>query len=822
MTIEAPPCTTQNVGIADRISSLVASLTLEEKVELLTGRDFWHTRANKKIGLSSMVLSDGPAGVRGAKWDEREPSLGLPSGTSLAASWDRRSARRYGAVLADEARRKGVHVVLGPTVNLHRSPLGGRHFEAFSEDPTLTTEIAAAYVAGMQDGGVAATPKHYVGNDYETDRFTADTVVSQRALRELYLAAFEKTVTEAHAWAIMSSYNRLNGVTMTENDLLETPLNSEWGFDGVVMGDWLAVRTIAAANASQDLSMPGPKDAWGDALVAAVHNGSVGEDAIDRKVARILHLAARVGCLDSFDPAPVLPSGEDPVAFARETSIEGMVLVENARGALPLQPATISKVAVIGHNAAHARTQGGGSATVIPEHTVCPLDGLTDALPSADIVYATGAIVQDGVAEIPLNRLTNPHTNGPGLRVRLLADGEVLLDEARYSTSLYWFGDGADFVSRADRLEIHTTYTPDSDGEILLGIGSAGISRLWVDGTLLLDQDIRPVGDMLGASVITPPSATIPVPVMAKQPIEIRIEHDIIQGSDLAGMIAYSFGIEPDISNPDQLIADAVDAARNADVAIVVVGTNERVESEGIDRSTLALPGRQNELVAAIAAANPHTIVVVNSGAPVEMPWRHDVDAVLLSWFGGQEYGHALADVLVGNAEPGGRLPTTWPAAQEDTPVLNVTPVDGTVRYDEGLHIGYRAWLQHDKMPAYPFGYGLSYTTWTIENVDARPTRDTDSYVVTALVANTGNRSGKHVVQVYASRAKSSIERPERWLVGFATVRLAARASATVTIDVPRRHFAHWDGSWQYEPGDFTLHVGASVIDEAGRTVVAI
>ena len=822
MTIEAPPCTTQNVGIADRISSLVASLTLEEKVELLTGRDFWHTRANKKIGLSSMVLSDGPAGVRGAKWDEREPSLGLPSGTSLAASWDRRSARRYGAVLADEARRKGVHVVLGPTVNLHRSPLGGRHFEAFSEDPTLTTEIAAAYVAGMQDGGVAATPKHYVGNDYETDRFTADTVVSQRALRELYLAAFEKTVTEAHAWAIMSSYNRLNGVTMTENDLLETPLNSEWGFDGVVMGDWLAVRTIAAANASQDLSMPGPKDAWGDALVAAVHNGSVGEDAIDRKVARILHLAARVGCLDSFDPAPVLPSGEDPVAFARETSIEGMVLVENARGALPLQPATISKVAVIGHNAAHARTQGGGSATVIPEHTVCPLDGLTDALPSADIVYATGAIVQDGVAEIPLNRLTNPHTNGPGLRVRLLADGEVLLDEARYSTSLYWFGDGADFVSRADRLEIHTTYTPDSDGEILLGIGSAGTSRLWVDGTLLLDQDIRPVGDMLGASVITPPSATIPVPVMAKQPIEIRIEHDIIQGSDLAGMIAYSFGIEPDISNPDQLIADAVDAARNADVAIVVVGTNERVESEGIDRSTLALPGRQNELVAAIAAANPHTIVVVNSGAPVEMPWRHDVDAVLLSWFGGQEYGHALADVLVGNAEPGGRLPTTWPAAQEDTPVLNVTPVDGTVRYDEGLHIGYRAWLQHDKMPAYPFGYGLSYTTWTIENVDARPTRDTDSYVVTALVANTGNRSGKHVVQVYASRAKSSIERPERWLVGFATVRLAARASATVTIDVPRRHFAHWDGSWQYEPGDFTLHVGASVIDEAGRTVVAI
>ena len=249
-----------------RIAGLVERLDLAEKAQMLTGRDFWTTWPVEKIGLRRMLMSDGPSGVRGEVWDERDPSLNLPSGTALAASWDPAIARRYGAVAAVEARRKGVDMVLGPTVNLHRSPLGGRHFEAFSEDPILTSDLAASYVAGVQGNGVAATPKHYIANDYETDRFTASTEVSARALRELYLLAFEKTVTEAHTWAIMSSYNAVNGVAATENELLENPLNSEWGFDGIVVSDWGAVRSVAAANASQDLEMPGPQGAWAQPL----------------------------------------------------------------------------------------------------------------------------------------------------------------------------------------------------------------------------------------------------------------------------------------------------------------------------------------------------------------------------------------------------------------------------------------------------------------------------------------------------------------------------------------------------------------------------
>jgi beta-glucosidase len=313
--------TSQDEMVGATHTALIAVLTLEEKVRLLTGRDTWSTWPIERIGLRSMVFSDGPSGVRGPLWDERSPSLNLPSATALASSWDPEIARRYGNVSAQEARRKGVDVVLGPTINLHRSPLGGRHFEAFSEDPWLTAELATAYVMGVQENGVGATVKHYVANEYETERFTASSEVDERTLREVYLRAFEKAVVEARVWVVMSSYNSINGVTASENDLLETPLNSEWGFDGVVISDWTAVRSLAAASASQDLAMPGPEGAWGAALVEAVRDGRVSEAAIDRKVARLLTLAQRVGALESYAGGPADAGGllrvEDGVAFAQ-------------------------------------------------------------------------------------------------------------------------------------------------------------------------------------------------------------------------------------------------------------------------------------------------------------------------------------------------------------------------------------------------------------------------------------------------------------------------------------------------------------------------
>ncbi|PZE65522.1 MULTISPECIES: glycoside hydrolase family 3 protein [unclassified Curtobacterium] len=814
---DASTASSPSTPLTERIDALLGQLTTDEKVQLLTGRDFWTTWPIEKIGLRRILMSDGPSGVRGEVWDERDPSLNLPSATALSASWDRAIAKRYGAAAAVEARRKGVDVVLGPTINLHRSPLGGRHFEAFSEDPVLTGDLAASYVDGVQENGVAATPKHYIANDYETDRFTASTEVSDRALRELYLLAFEKAVTEAHAWAIMSSYNAINGVTASENDLLETPLNSEWGFDGIVVSDWTGVRSVDSAKASQDVAMPGPNPWWSEGpLLAAVQSGEVPMAAIDRKVRRILTLAARVGALEGFEPVAASPVHvEDGIAFVREAEAEGTVLVRNT-GVLPLDAPAVSRIAVIGHNADQARTQGGGSATVVPSQVVSPLDGIRSAFPGASVDYAIGAVVQEGIAEFPLSTITNPGTGEPGARVAFVKDGEELFVEDRRATALFWFGGDAP-TREADRLDITTTYTAESTGTVRFGIGAAGRSRMWIDGELLLDEDVPFEGDQLGAAFLNPPARSVPVEVTTGQQVAIRIEYDIVQDETLGGVLAYQFGTEPSDDDPAVLIEAAVDAARGADVAVVVVGTNSKVESEGYDRSSLALPGHQDDLVRAVAAANPNTVVVVNAGSPVEMPWRNDVAAVLLTWFGGQEYGNALADVLTGAQEPGGRLPTTWPVAMADVPVLDVTPVDGKVAYDESVHVGYRAWLRAGTEPAYPFGHGLGYTTWSIDGVSATPTvREGDAVIVTATVANTGDRAGKHVVQVYASRAESAVDRPVRWLVGFAPVRLAAGASTEVSIEVPARAFAHWDGSWQYESGTFTLHVGASVVDDAG------
>lgn len=806
---------------AERLDELVAQLTLEEKVKLLTGRDFWTTWPIEKIGLRRLLMSDGPSGVRGEAWDERDPSLNLPSATALAASWDQDIARRYGAAAAVEARAKGVDVVLGPTINLHRSPLGGRHFEAFSEDPVLTSDLAAAYVKGVQEHGVAATPKHYIANDYETDRFTASTEVSDRALRELYLLAFEKSVTEAHAWAIMSSYNSINGVTASENPLLETPLNSEWGFDGIVVSDWTGVRSIESARASQDVAMPGPDGPWGAALVSAVRNGEVPEAAIDRKVRRVLLLAARVGALEGFEPAVTTqPLAEDGVAFVREAEAEGTVLVQN-NGILPLVE-TVSRIAVIGHNADQARSQGGGSATVLPEYVVTPLEGIRAAFPDASVEYALGAVVQEGIAELPLGCITNPDTGNPGVRVRFLQDGREIFGEDRRTTTLVWFGGDAP-IRDAETLEIVTRYVPETSGSLKLGVGAAGVSRMWVDDTLILDVNVPLESDDLGAAFLNPPSEGTTIEAVAGSPIAIRVQHDIAKESALAGALSFGFGLLPGDIDPEQLIADAVATASGADIAVVVVGTNAKVESEGYDRTSLALPGRQDDLVAAIAAANPNTIVAVNAGSPVELPWREDVAAVLLTWFGGQEYGNALADVLTGLREPGGRMPTTWPIKQEDVPVINVTPVEGKVRYDEGIHIGYRAWLKSGVKPAYEFGYGLGYTNWNLDSVEAPEAATPDEVIpVTVTVTNTGARAGKQVVQIYAEEPGSAVDRPVRWLVASCPVRAEAGETVSTVLNVPSRLLAYWDNGWTYEPGEYLLRTGFSVSDLPSTATIVL
>ncbi|MDQ7879153.1 glycoside hydrolase family 3 C-terminal domain-containing protein [Microbacterium sp. QXD-8] len=781
---------------------LLERLTLEQKAALVQGADFWTTVPLPEIGLRAMTLSDGPAGVRGPRWDEREPSLNLPSGSALAASWDVDLAYRYGAAAASEARRKNVDVVLGPTINLHRSPLGGRHFECFSEDPELSAALAAAYVRGLQDNGVAATPKHYVANDSETDRFTVDVRVDERALRELYLVPFERAV-EAGAWTLMSAYNAVDGVTMTENDLLETPLNSEWGFDGVVISDWTAVRSLDAVPAAQDLAMPGPAPAWAD-LVSAVRDGRLNEADLDRKVLRLLLLAERVGALG--DAAPVEPAPLDGPAFARAAAIEGTVLLSN-EGVLPLDAASLGRVAVIGQNAREARTQGGGSATVIPEAVVSPLDAIRAAVPGAEVRYEIGAVVQEGVAEIPLAQLRNPATGEAGMRVAFFdADGTELFAENRRSTALVWFGGDAPIAASAT-VVFETLYTPAETGDIELGFAGANPGRLFVDERLVLDDAPVIEGSDLGAAFLNPPSITATVAVEAGRETAVRVEFTRAAAGALSGALSATLGIAPERTDPEELIARAVAEAAASDVAIVVVGTNAKVESEGYDRTSLDLPGHQDDLVRAVAATGTPTVVVVNAGSPVVLPWAGEVAAIVQGYFGGQEFGHAVADVLTGAAEPGGRLPTTWPAALADVPITEVVPTDGRLDYREGLHIGYRAWLKADAEPAFPFGHGLGYTTWSWGTAQ----RVGDAVEVT--LANTGDRAGKQIVQVYAERAESAVERPERWLVGFATVQARPGETVTAAIRVPSRRLAHWAGEWVVEPGDFTLRAGASVAD---------
>jgi len=404
------------------LTERVAALSLEQKVRLLTGADFWSLHPEPAAGLRRLVVSDGPAGVRGETWDERDTSANVPSPTALAATWDEALVERLGGLLAYEARRKGVDVLLAPTVNLHRNPLGGRVFECFSEDPYLTGVIGAAYVRGLQSEGVAATVKHFVANDSETERFTLDARVDERTLRELYLAPFEAIVRDAAPWALMAAYNGVNGHTMTEHPLLREIVKDEWGFDGVVMSDWFATRsTEAAGRAALDLAMPGPTSPWGDALVAAVRAGHVEEAAIDDKVLRLLRLAARVGALEGVAPATPLAAAWSEAEVAdelRATAAAGIVLARNEDALLPLDRAGLRRVAVLGPNAAVARTLGGGSATVYPTHTVSPLDGLRAALDGVEVTHAAGVTASERTP--PFSReLLGPE----GAQVRFLDAG---------------------------------------------------------------------------------------------------------------------------------------------------------------------------------------------------------------------------------------------------------------------------------------------------------------------------------------------------------------------------------------------------------------
>lgn len=785
-----------------KFADAIAKLTLDQKIALLSGKDFWHTVEIDEIGLESMRLSDGPSGVRGESFDERKPSISLPSASALSSSWDGDVAYKFGEVAASEAIEKNVQVVLGPTINLHRSPLGGRHFEAYSEDPILTGKLASSYVQGVQSRNVGACPKHYIANDSETERFTLDAIVDEQALHELYLRPFEIAVKESEPWMIMSSYNAVNGHYMSESPLLEKPLKSDWGFDGVVVSDWTAVRTVESASTAQDLVMPGPITPWNSGLKKAILDGEIEESAIDRKIERMLLLAERVGKFGKKVETPALTK-KQRVSAAREISEQGMVLLKNI-GILPLRPG--QTIAVSGDSAGRPRIQGGGSAQVVTEELTSPLSALTAALGGDSVSYSIGAELLSDCATFSAGQMTNPFTSEPGCQVRFFAaSGEELGSEHRNSTMLIWNDDLGYNPYRAEvefLLDVSAVDTTD----FAIGVATVNKFELQVDGETVVSRAVMGEYHDIAEATLQPPTLGTKIELKGRK--EIRVKAILTEAGvpEVNGAFSIMVGEVARNDDPQVLIARAVEKARQADVAIVVVGTNSAVESEGFDRKSIKLPGHQDDLVRAVAKANLNTVVVVNAGSPVDMPWRDDVAAILISWFGGQEMGPALSNVLTGIAEPSGRLPTSWVMSDEGQP-LDTTPVGGKLFYTEGLNIGYRR-VQTDI--AFPFGFGLGYGDWSLGSAALKVGQN--SVTVNAEIHNASVLNSRGFCQVYASKLDSAFNRPKRWLVGWGRTKPGI-GNQSVEITIPFNFLETYSDGWYLESGTYQIQVALDAGD---------
>jgi beta-glucosidase len=809
--------------VESEIERLVGAMTLDEKASLTAGAGMWYLPPVERLGIPALKVSDGPSGVRGDSLIGRR-SLSLPCGMAVGSTWDTDLARSLGDVLAAEARSKNVHVLLGPTVCIVRTPLAGRTFESFSEDPLLTARIAGAYVEGVQAGGVACCMKHYACNDQEHERMTISAEVDERALREIHLVAFEHAVQEVGVWSVMTAYNKVNGVYCGEQpDLIDGVLRREWGFDGLVMSDWFGTHSTApAALAGLDLEMPGPSAWLGPTLAAAVRDGLVDESVVDGQVRNVLRLMDRVGILGGGPTSPAEQEDDDPGrrAVARRVAAEGTVLLVND-GLLPLEAAAVGSVAVIGPNAAQL-AMGGGSSEVTPHRRRRVDEALAERLPHAAVSSEVGCRIDRGLPAVDL-RLLDDET----LRIEYFdnpdLDGAPVATESAHTARVLWIGPPQPSLTiGACSVRLSATFSPDVSGAWRLGLESAGRAVLRLDGAVVVDN----TDPVRGSSFYGAGSEPVEVAfdLVAGRSYDLSVE--VWPRSSSSPVMGARIGASPPDTGDE--FERAVQAAAEADVAVVVVGSNGQWESEGHDRPDLSLPGRQRELVEAVLEVNPRTVVVVNAGSPVEMPWAERAGAVLMTWYPGEEGADALADMLVGLAEPSGRLPVTFPARVEDGPAgLGVEGdrypgVEGKVVYGEGVLVGYRFYETTRLAPLFPFGFGLSYGDIAFESVEVDG--DGDELTVDVALVNHGPRRGTEVVQVYARAPESHVRRPDRELVGFAKVVLDPGARDTVRIPLGAAAFRYWDvdtHAWRADAGRYEVLVGSSSRDIRASTVVA-
>lgn len=792
-----------------QIDTLLDQMTLAEQVSLLSGEDFWSLPAISRLGIGKLRVTDGPNGARGSgSASQGLTSAAFPVGIAIGATWDPDLTREIAKAIAVETKSKDAQVALAPTVNIQRGIANGRNFECFSEDPELSSDLTVAYVDGLQSEGIAATVKHFAGNESEIERTTINSEIDERSLREIYLRPFEDAVKKANAWGIMSAYNKLNGTYAAENEwLLQTVLRDEWGFDGIVMSDWFGSRTtVPTINAGLDLEMPGPSRDRGDVLVSAVECGEVSAVTVRERARAILRLLGRCGVLDN-DPG-FKERAEDLAehrALIRRAGTDATVLLKND-GLLPLGAPT-GKVAAIGPNAEEAQIMGGGSSQLNPHYAVTPLDGLTSRLGDSAVIHAPGCS----------NHRWEPFLHTP-IHVEFFASddlgGEVITTLELEASVDFWHPPSmggrlspTDFSAR-----LRSSYTAEATGVHSFGLHAAGKARLFVNGVKVVDVwDTWVRGSTFfeeGCNEVTGL-----IDLVEGETYELTMDFLTVPGANLSNP-AFRFGVSVPLG--DNAITAAVAAATKAETAILFVGRSGEWDTEGHDLADIKLPGRQDELISAVAAANPRTVVVLQTGGPVEMPWIDEVAAVLQSWYPGQEAGNAIADVLFGDADPAGRLPQSFPRTWEDNPTHTDDPSvypgqNGIVRYDEGLFIGYRHYTAKGIAPLFPFGHGLSYSTFALSGLETAQTKA--GVTVTVTLRNTGDRAGSTVVQLYLDDDDCSVTRPERELKGFAKVQLEAGQEKKLSIQLDPRDFAFFDvasGLWRVEEGSFTLWAGFS------------
>jgi beta-glucosidase len=817
---QAPPT---QPGIESRIDSMLKALTLEEKIDLIGGVDDFYIRANQKIGLPRLKMADGPVGVR-----NYGPST-VFGGISLAASWDPELAQRIGAVIGEDARARGVHFMLGPGVNIYRAPMCGRNFEYFGEDPFLSARTAVAYIKGMQSQGVSATVKHFLGNNQEYDRHNMDSVIDERTMREIYLPAFEAAVKEAHVGAVMDSYNLTNGVHMTQNASFNTDLaKKEWGFSGIMMSDWTSTYDgVAAANGGLDLEMPSGKFMNRETLLPAVHAGKVSEATIDDKIRRILRTAIQFGWLDREQTDLSIPrlnlAGKQ---VALEAARAGMVLLKNDGNVLPFDKGRMHTIAVIGPGAFPAQPTGGGSAEAKPFAPVSYLEGLTNYLGNGARVYYQRGIpdlnemakrteftteAKGGQVGLKTEIFTNPTLSGTPTVTR--TDKHVNFEPARG-------GNGAD-----SSISIRWTgyFTPNTPGEYLVfvqGPGETGGYRLYIDKKLVFDNWKNWYAFVNEVSM-----------ALTSGPHQVELDYYAKNGW---GKTQANLGIV----RPETLISPEAKAlAAHADAVVLAVGFDPSSEGESGDR-TFHLPPGQDELINQIAQVNKNTVVVIASGGGVDMTeWLDRIPALLQAWYPGQEGGTALAQLLFGEFNPSGRLPISIERRWDDNAVHNSyypKPGEHKVEYSEGVFVGYRHFDKSGIKPLFPFGYGLSYTSFAYKNLTIAPASEPTSnaapskgplVTVAFDVTNTGTRAGLEVPQIYVGDRHASVPRPIKELKGFAKVELAPGQSKHVQITLDRRAFSYYDvktHAWTVAPGDFDIYIAHSSadIELTGKTSV--